>query len=53
MHENNAHDRWESGDPYETYVGRWSRRVAPQFLAWLGAAEHSRSMCGTMPAGWR
>ena len=37
MSENKAHDRWESGDPYETYVGRWSRRVAPRFLAWLDA----------------
>lgn len=26
---------WQSGDPYENYVGRWSRRVAPEFLAWL------------------
>jgi len=30
---------WGRGDPYEQYVGRWSRRVAPQFLEWLGAAE--------------
>jgi SAM-dependent methyltransferase len=37
MSQNKAHDRWESGDPYEAYVGRWSRRVAPQFLAWLDA----------------
>ena len=29
------HDVWASGDPYERYVGRWSRRVAPEFLAWL------------------
>ncbi len=28
-------DTWESGDPYEQYVGRWSRRVAPLFLEWL------------------
>jgi SAM-dependent methyltransferase len=28
-------DTWERGDPYEQYVGRWSRQVAPQFLAWL------------------
>lgn len=32
-----AHDRWASGDPYDTYVGRWSRAVAPEFLAWLDA----------------
>ena len=30
---------WGRGDPYEQYVGRWSRRVAPLFLDWLGAAE--------------
>jgi SAM-dependent methyltransferase len=26
---------WAHGDPYEHYVGRWSRRVAPAFLDWL------------------
>lgn len=30
-------DRWTSGDLYESYVGRWSRPVAREFLAWLGA----------------
>ncbi len=30
-------DRWEQGDRYEPYVGRWSRLVAQEFLAWLGA----------------
>ncbi len=28
-------DSWERGSPYEQYVGRWSRRVAPMFLGWL------------------
>lgn len=28
-------DTWESGSPYERYMGRWSRRVAPLFLSWL------------------
>ncbi|HMN27386.1 MAG TPA: methyltransferase domain-containing protein, partial [Caldilineaceae bacterium] len=28
-------EAWGSGDPYEHYVGRWSRRVAGEFLAWL------------------
>jgi len=32
-----AQETWESGSPYERYVGRWSRRVAREFLAWLGA----------------
>ena len=26
---------WGSGDAYEKYMGRWSRRVAPHFLDWL------------------
>jgi SAM-dependent methyltransferase len=28
-------DRWERGSPYEHYVGRWSRSVAPLFISWL------------------
>lgn len=28
-------DTWERGSPYEQYVGRWSRRIAPMFLSWL------------------
>jgi trans-aconitate methyltransferase len=30
-------DRWASGTLYEPYVGRWSRLVASEFLAWLAA----------------
>jgi SAM-dependent methyltransferase len=26
---------WSSGKAYEAYVGRWSRRVAAEFVAWL------------------
>jgi SAM-dependent methyltransferase len=26
---------WEQGDPYERFVGRWSRLVAREFLDWL------------------
>ena len=26
---------WDSGDTYEQYVGRWSRKVATEFLRWL------------------
>ena len=43
-------DNWESGDPYERYVGRWSRRVAPEFLAWLSIPPGQRWLdvgCGT------
>jgi SAM-dependent methyltransferase len=28
-------DSWEKGDPYELYMGRWSRRVAREFLKGL------------------
>jgi SAM-dependent methyltransferase len=30
-------DNWLRGEPYERYVGRWSRQVAAEFLAWLEA----------------
>lgn len=32
-------EEWTSGDRYERYVGRWSRQVAREFLAWLAVAE--------------
>ena len=35
MDDEQISDTWERGDPYEQYVGRWSRRVAPLFLSWL------------------
>jgi SAM-dependent methyltransferase len=31
-----AKETWGSGDPYERYVGRWSRSIARAFLPWLG-----------------
>jgi SAM-dependent methyltransferase len=43
-------DSWQLGNPYEQYVGRWSRRVAPAFLAWLKVPERARWLdvgCGT------
>jgi SAM-dependent methyltransferase len=43
-------DTWERGNPYEQYVGRWSRQVAPRFLAWLDLppARHWLDVgCGT------
>jgi SAM-dependent methyltransferase len=43
-------DTWESGNPYEQYVGRWSRQVAPPFLSWLSIAAGQRWLdvgCGT------
>lgn len=43
-------DTWEIGNPYEQYVGRWSRRVAPPFLSWLALPAGRRWLdvgCGT------
>jgi SAM-dependent methyltransferase len=47
---NSVSDTWERGSPYEQYVGRWSRRVAPLFLSWLGVPAGRRWLdvgCGT------
>lgn len=43
-------DTWERGSPYEQYIGRWSRRVAPLFLSWLNLGAGKRWVdvgCGT------
>jgi SAM-dependent methyltransferase len=50
MDRKQASDVWEQGNPYERYVGRWSRQVAPPFLAWLGIPSGRRWLdvgCGT------
>ena len=39
MAEASRHDAWQAGDRYEAYMGRWSRRIAPRFLDWLGAPQ--------------
>jgi SAM-dependent methyltransferase len=41
---------WALGGAYERYVGRWSRLVAREFLAWLAVANGRRWLdvgCGT------
>src|SRR5262245_35117575 len=41
---------WASGAAYDPYVGRWSRRVAREFVAWLAIPAGSRWLdvgCGT------
>ena len=41
---------WGSGNAYEPYVGRWSRPVAREFLAWLAVPSGGRWLdvgCGT------
>ena len=43
-------DGWKAGDLYEPYVGRWSRRVADAFLAWIDVpadADWADVGCGT------
>ena len=50
MHPKQVPDTWERGDPYERYVGRWSRKVAPLFLDWLDVPAGRRWLdigCGT------
>jgi SAM-dependent methyltransferase len=41
---------WTEPESYEGYIGRWSRAVAPEFLAWLHARRSGRWLddgCGT------
>jgi SAM-dependent methyltransferase len=33
--------RWDDGSAYESYIGRWSRLVAREFLAWLDVPAHA------------
>jgi SAM-dependent methyltransferase len=50
MDHNHVSDTWERGSPYEQYVGRWSRQVAPLFLSWLNIPDGRRWLdvgCGT------
>jgi SAM-dependent methyltransferase len=35
-------EAWAKGEAYEPYVGRWSRGVAGEFVAWLGVAPKRR-----------
>lgn len=43
-------DVWAKGEAYEPYVGRWSRQLAPRFLAWAGLPKGAEILdvgCGT------
>lgn len=45
-----GNDHWEEGNLYEPYIGRWSRLVAAEFLAWLDPAPNLEWIdvgCGT------
>ncbi len=50
MNTTHVSDTWERGSPYEQYIGRWSRKIAPRFLAWLDQPAGKRWLdvgCGT------
>jgi SAM-dependent methyltransferase len=50
MAERGLTDVWASGVAYEPYVGRWSRLVARELLAWLAVPPSARWLdvgCGT------
>ena len=41
---------WQGGDAYERFMGRWSRRLVPVFLDWIGVPAGRRWLdvgCGT------
>jgi len=43
-------ENWARGDAYEFYMGRWSRKVAPEFLTWFDPPPQARWLdcgCGT------
>ena len=43
-------DTWDDGSGYESYVGRWSRRVAGEFVRWLAVPPGGAWLdlgCGT------
>lgn len=43
-------DNWANGDLYEGYMGRWSRRVAREFINWLAVTPGGHWLdvgCGT------
>ncbi len=47
---NKLKDKWDSGDPYEYFMGRWSKLMAPEFLDWLNLPSQLTWLeigCGT------
>lgn len=50
MSETSRHDAWQAGADYDAYMGRWSRKIAPLFLDWVGAPDQGDWLdlgCGT------
>lgn len=47
---NKISDKWNEGDPYEYFMGRWSSLMAPEFLKWLAISSDKSWLdvgCGT------
>ncbi len=45
-----ARDSWAAGSVYETFMGRWSRGLAGEFVSWLGIPRGAHWLdvgCGT------
>lgn len=45
-----TNDTWQSGNPYELFMGRWSSRIAKKFLGWLAIPPNQSWVdvgCGT------
>lgn len=43
-------DKWNDGDTYEYFMGRWSSLMAPEFLRWLNRPKNQNWLdiaCGT------
>jgi SAM-dependent methyltransferase len=43
-------DEWAAGPTYETFMGRWSRQLAAEFVSWLAIPDGARWLdvgCGT------
>lgn len=43
-------DKWNAGDSYEYFMGRWSSLMAPEFLKWLNVSSNKNWLdvgCGT------
>jgi ribosomal protein L11 methylase PrmA len=50
MEQSQRREVWASGSGYEPFVGRWSRLVAREFLAWLAVPSGREWLdvgCGT------
>lgn len=50
MSSETVRDNWQNGDAYERFIGRWSSRVATEFLDWLelpGGLRWVDVGCGT------